>query len=403
MKHSAKKYSTMNKLIIKQQQTLQQQSGFTLLEILVALVLGVGILVAAITMQVQHRQGFGLTSNKLEMQTNAKFAFEFIGKSLRSAGSVGCRNSASLDDTDIGGGKSKIYISFNDPTVAYADFRSGFEVLGYEYLGAGLTPVPPIAFTFVASSYYNTDSDVLTVAGGYGEVYSLDEAAIAQDDPGMQLDMLNVTDVRLKQSQYGMVSSCTGVKIFKVTSSDADIGLGKIQWGGGGAADDNETGLYGYKANVVGSGSQREFRRAAVVTYFVGMNPLGDSVNGVPTLYQDVDGVSSALIEGVEEIQVLYGLSEGAVQRNIADQYLTADVIDSMAPNSAEWAKVVSVRIGLIMRSSEPVYGSAIAQNIDLACVGYTQTTKTDRYARSTYCSEVSLRNRLTGTRVGTR
>lgn len=395
-------FSTKNIAIAKP----KTQSGFTLLEIMVALALGVAILAATINMQIQHQKGFKLSSNKLEMQTNAKFAFEFISRSLRSAGSMGCRNAISLrnDDTDFTDGcLGNACISFNTPSIAYADFRPGFEVIGYEYTGTGFTPSPPVAFEFVSNSYFNADSDALTVAGGYGEVYDV-AADITAVDLGLQLDMTNISQIGIKQSQYGMLTSCKGAKIFKITSTNASIGSGNIQWGGGGAADDNSAGQPTIEeASVITGSEEKEFRRAAVTTYFVGMHPFND-VKGVPTLYQDVDGEPKRLIEGVEEMHVLYGLSEGATNRNVADRYVTADVIsaESTATNN-KWESVVSVRIGLIMRSSEPVFSSDRVQNISLACVGYNQSTKTDQFSRSTYCAESSLRNRLVGSRVGTK
>lgn len=397
----------MNKLSNYQVIKASSQSGFTIVEVLVALVLGVAILTAAFSMQSQYKRGYKLSGNKLDMQTNAKFAFEYIGKSLRSAGSLGCRNSqilqgesTTLSDGCYGG----VCIDFVDPAVAYADFRPGFEIKGYEYTGAGsTTPALPSDFSFVSSGYNNDDSDVISVSGGFGEIYNLSaEQYLVATDTGFTLEMSGPVNIRLKSQQYGMLTSCYGAKVFKVTNSDATIATGSIQWGSGTAPDDNSLGQLGQKGMaLVGSGNQREFRRAAVTTYFVGMDPLGDS-NGVPTLYQDVDGISSRLVEGVEEMHVLYGLSEDPKIRNVADRYVTADVIDaeSTATNN-KWANIVSVRIGIIMRSIEPVFKSPKAQTKNLACVGYTQATKTDRYSRSTYCTEVSVRNRLVGVRVG--
>jgi|GEM_PF-2763323 len=397
----------MNISRIRKTVSRKNQRGFTLLEVLVALVLGVAILTAAITLQVQHRKGFRLSSNKLQMQTNAKFAFEIIGQSLRSAGSMGCKNSLVLKGDAVNpnnGCLGPVCISFNDPTVANANFWPGNEVLGYEYTGGGLVPAPPAAFSFVSNAYYNNDSDVLTVAGGYGEVYQLTENQdILPVDGSFQLDITNLSQVRLKQSQYGILSSCFGAKVFKVTSTNGEIAAGLIKWAGGSAADDNSTGQLGVESatSLGGRAISREFRRAAVVSYFVGMYPFNDNT-GVPSLYQDVDGVPKRLIEGVEEIQILYGLSESPTARNIADRYVTADVIDSeSSANDNKWEKVVSIRIGLIMRSTEEVYSSNQTQSVSLDCVGYTQTPKTDKYSRSAYCTEVSLRNRLVGTRTG--
>lgn len=396
---------------------VKNQSGFTMIEIMVALVLGVGILTAAITMQVQHRKGFKLTSNKLEMQTNAKLAFEFISTGLRSIGSMGCKTSKQLLDggdpkkVNKNGCYSYVCIDFNDPTIANADFRPGREILGYEYTGANLSPLPPTAFPFVALGHYNKGSDALTISGGYGEVYKLQNAKdLTAVSTGFDLDEAGISKFRLKVGQYAMLTSCRGAKVFKVTSFNNTTGVGT--WAGGAGADENKTSQIGAFYNYLGNriSSKIELRRAAVTTFFVGMNPLGD-VKGVPSLYQDIDGVSKLMVQGVEEIQFLYGLNESDEQRNTADRYLTADQIAALTLSSNEnkWEEVVSVRIGIIMRSKTEVYSADITQSdISLPCIDapadpfyYKMAPKTDRFARTSYCAEVSLRNRLTGPRLG--
>ncbi len=395
----------MKKAYVKKVNMVKKQAGFTMLEILVALALGVAILTAAISMQFQHRKGFKLANGKLTMQTNAKFAIELMSQSLRSAGSMGCKSGIQLMDgqkesvTSSGTNYGTAFIALNNPQVAFADFRPGFEVLGYEYQGVGLVPSPPVDFNFVSLGHYNADSDMLTVSGAYGEVYPV-VPDITDVAGSFNLEMSGISQVRLKQSQYGILSSCRGAKVFKVTSSNVQIGTGVIGWSGGAGADDNKTGV-GTADGLVAGGGNLELRRAAVTTYFIGMHPFNDS-NGVPTLYQDVDGVSKRLIDGIEEIQIEYGLSSSPSIRNIADRYVTADVVDAgSTPDNNLWAQVVSVRVGLIMRSLDEVYENDQTQNMSLACIDYTQATKTDKYARTTYCSEVSIRNRLTGARVG--
>ena len=383
----------MNKFA-KHNGVVSRQSGFTLLEILVALLLGSAILTAAISLQVQHRKGFKLSSNKLEMQTNAKFAFEFISQYLRSAGSLGCRTSKALTDgatNPDGNCLGAVCTSISSAQIADANYWPGFEVQGYEYTGGGLTPALPAAFTFNGST--NDDSDVLTIAGGIGEVYDLDPAqpAITPGDTQFLLDMNEIAAVNLEERHYGVLSSCKGAQAFKVTSTDGEIAAGVIKLEGGGQANENDgTGIM---QDIFGDLQFAEFRRAAVTTFFVGMDPLNDP-NGVPVLYMSVDGESHRLIEGVEELHVQYGVSGSPNDRNIADRYVTAD-------NVADWSSVVSVRVGLIMRSPEQVYQTAQAQNKTLDCVGYNQAAKNDRFSRTTYCSEIALRNRLIGARTG--
>lgn len=102
------------------------------------------------------------------------------------------------------------------------------------------------------------------------------------------------------------------------------------------------------------------------------------------------------LIEGVENMQILYGVDTDitAVKPNgdgIANYYVPGSPANF--PAGADWARVVSVRVSLLLRTIE--------DNIASTQLSYTYnggtTLATDRRIRRVFSSTIALRNRIRG------
>ena len=124
---------------------------------------------------------------------------------------------------------------------------------------------------------------------------------------------------------------------------------------------------------------------------------------GVPNLYCKGNGNASGqpLVENVEDMQFLYGtVSAGttATTATVAGYLTAAEVITetslaALASDAARWAKVVTVRICVLVRSENPVLSDA-ASGQYYNCDGTLDTSKTDLRMRRAYTTTVSLRNR---------
>nr|CAA6828973.1 MAG: Unknown protein [uncultured Thiotrichaceae bacterium] len=92
------------------------------------------------------------------------------------------------------------------------------------------------------------------------------------------------------------------------------------------------------------------------------------------------------MARGVENIQFLYGVDfngDGSV-----DNYWNATTVDN-SPVYA-WGKIISVRVGLLVRSVEPVFDD----NLEVTYQVLDQNiTKTDRFKRGVYTTTVRLKN----------
>lgn len=142
----------------------------------------------------------------------------------------------------------------------------------------------------------------------------------------------------------------------------------------------------------------------AVNTFYVATGSDGEpglfcSANAV---VDDPDGTAipdggQEIVRGVERIQVLYGVdTDGNDGQTIANRYSRADTVSS----NTEWSNVVSLRIGLLMRSSNDVRSTNDTNSYFLAGIEQVGVVNTpllhpvDRRLRRTVNTTITLRNR---------
>ena len=365
-----------------------KQRGYTMLEVLVAMTLGLVVLGSAIGMQISHREAYALTESKLAMQTNAKFAHEFIASSLRELGAVGCRTVEGYYAGSQEISSSNYTIAFNNPDIAFANFKINEELLGYENAeGSGSwSPTIPAAFTFAGDML--DGSDAITIRGAIGPNYRVDKNDIATDKGSVQLDLSNITNVQLKPNHYAVLSQCDVAEVFKITGTEAQTNAGLIVHGAGAQGDDNA--LPAFEKDFTDT-SSAELRRVAVTTYYI-----ADNDNGIPTLYRDIDNVSDPLVEGVERMQIEYGVNTDTTSVNVPDEYHDAQWVN----NQNAWGDVVSVRLGFVMRSRNPLYEQNMSKTYSLPGAVTHDYATNDRFVRIVYTATVNLRNRTLGVRI---
>jgi len=88
------------------------------------------------------------------------------------------------------------------------------------------------------------------------------------------------------------------------------------------------------------------------------------------------------LAEGVDDMQILYGLDDDA--NGAANRYANAAAI-------TDWSEVVSVRLALLFNTTIAVESSDLTQNYTL--LGTTSGSYTDRLRRRVVTTTVTLRN----------
>ncbi|MEB4592382.1 PilW family protein [Candidatus Thiothrix sp. Deng01] len=106
----------------------------------------------------------------------------------------------------------------------------------------------------------------------------------------------------------------------------------------------------------------------------------------IPILYgvgSNTNQYKRPIVNGIENIQFMYGVdvnADGAV-----DKYVNATNV-----GAGEWQRIISIKVGLLVRSIDPVLPAPEAHSYQVLDV--TQTLN-DRYQRSVYTAVIHLRN----------
>jgi type IV pilus assembly protein PilW len=125
---------------------------------------------------------------------------------------------------------------------------------------------------------------------------------------------------------------------------------------------------------------------------------LSAGISGRPELYcasNNAGNTPQPLIENIENMQVRYGTSLLAAPTQVV-RYVSASDINGLGAVAAalEWARVVSVRVCLLVRSADPVLNPGDDTVVYRDCGGGL-VTPTDRYLRRAYFATATVRDKM--------
>ena len=181
-----------------------------------------------------------------------------------------------------------------------------------------------------------------------------------------------------------MVSNCRGADIFQVTnttnSTKASQNAVVHNTGTGSPGNYNPDSCKGGgNAHCLSQtyGSDAALFELQAVTYTIAAGASGE-----PALWRSENGTDVELVEGVEEMQVLYGIDDD--NDNYANQYVASDAV-------ADMNDVIAVRFMLLVRS-EDAFVAEVPQTYNFN--GNT-VTPADRRLRQVFTTTIGLRNRI--------
>lgn len=340
---------------------LQGQGGLSLVELLVAVAISLVLLGGIYQIFFSSTTTYSVNTNLSRLQENARFALSFLERDVRQAGYRGCLNETSSFSNLL-----------NNPT----DFAFNF-ALPLEGLDADTSQT--------SKKWDRALPALVTDPNKYSDILALRnqlEGSLSY----LRSDMTSATaavpaapgseDKPFKSAggDLVMLSDCQGATVFQVSSFDHAQGdIYHLQDVG---TPGNNTGNLGrlYRRDA-------ELGRVATVLYYV-----RDSAEKVPCLYRKIGSANAeALVEGVESMHILYGVDDDNDQA--ADRYLAASA-------TLPWQRVVSVRIGLLLRSlREDPKGEIDSRVYDVN--GQALGPFNDRHFRQVFLTTIGLRNRL--------
>jgi type IV pilus assembly protein PilW len=335
----------------------KHQRGMSLVEIMIALIIGLFLIGGVVQMYVANRSTYHFTNAISRVQENGRFALDYISEDLRMAGFWGC---TSFDPADT----SNIVNHLDTSNAAYSaqlhDFLGRSAVEGQDNVGASTT-------------------DTLTLRGS-----KVNQASVLPPYNSLKSANIRVTKTAdIEAGDIVIISNCEGADIFQVSTTGAGGNASQmalIHNAGAGTEPGNANG-----AGCSGSAnclSQTYGADAAVVELQTVTYSIASGANGQPALWRSENGVNQELIGGVENFQVLYGVDTDNDQ--FANQYVVSTAV-------ADMNQVIALRVMLLVRSEDDFVTEG---NQSYTFNGNTVTAN-DRRLRQVFSSTIGLRNRI--------
>ncbi len=344
-------------------------SGFTLVELMVAMTIGLIVIAGVSQIFVTNRTTYRWTEGLSRVQENGRFAMEFLGRDARMAGYAGCLSR-----------NTPVTNHLNNPTNYATNLVLGQHLNGHAYTGSG-TDVsdwsPPLPATYFTAGEVVADTDVLVVRRG-------DEASHQVVPPYMPIPSAALQiggGSGLAVNDVIIVADCKTADMFQITGpTDPDItgtlnhNTGTVSQGPGNATQDLSKTYEG----------DAEIFKLITRVYYVGRR--NNNPANPPALFRKElrEGVlvTEEMVDGIESLQILYG--EDTDSDGMPDRYRKADQV-------AAWENAKTVRIGLLVRTPENVDPER-----DTRVYGVTGTAVgpfNDNRQRRVFTATVQLRN----------
>lgn len=384
--------------------------GFTLVELMVALVLGIVLVAGILQLFLASRQTFTTNESLARVQENVRFSLEEIKGGLRGASHFA-----------FCGTRPEPQSHLNLPSLDWvaAVFGPQTTFIGWEFVGTGLNgdhTIDPAFPTAAASAWISRPRQANGTAPNLNLPAVLSSSAavrpVAGSDVIIVRRMVPVPGVTatgtsaasgaeiqldgphgLAQGDLVMVTDCTNADYFRNTSSNANQLNRSAGSGGCGACPNNRPPAGAWDTLI---DQTLQVYRVELFAYFVGFS---NQLNR-PGLYRlDLSTCNCGsganelveLVEGVENMQVLLGYSlpgsQGGDGKTVAaGNWLTANQF-------SDWWPIIGARVAMLYRSPDAAGVDALQQTFNL--IGAEITAPEDTRLRQEATVTVAFRNRV--------
>ncbi len=398
--------------------TPHRARGFSLVELMVALALGLLLTTAMATVYFTSKSSFGRQQQLSTIQQSVRIAFEYLAGDARMVGHMGCFTG--WPTTACSGADG----SFCN-TIGTVDARSNYAIgiEGYEYTTGAytLTSYSPANTTTAANWATNVATNVgavntipVTAIGGAAGLTPGSDVLLIRTASGRPLRLAaavpgtNQTTLTLENTAGGtcsdgttakvsglcpnshaLIASCKSARVFEVQSiSNATPATLTVKTGTNLGADPEY------------SPTGAEVFPMQTIAYYVKQSSSGTGTSLYRRIFDgdNANGLEQELIEGVENMQVRYGVDTTAPDPDgVVDDYRPAKGPTGSATDSVtDWSRVVAVRMGLLMRSATPVEGdTTVATSAPVNGVTINFPTAGPKYDRRVFTTTVAVRNKI--------
>ena len=336
------------------------QRGFGLVEIMVSLVIGAILVGGIIQVFLANKQNYRVQESLARLQESGRFAVNFLADDIRMAGYMG---GARL-------GKSEVNVIVDPPNDI--DFSLDTVVRGYVNDGGLLSP----AYEGFIPGYgvptnIRADTDMLSIQ--YAD--SCGAYVNDHDNNNANVQVAGTNTCGFQQNEHLLISDGSTADIFCNTNNPVGQGVNDT------AAHSNGCNIDNRLSKIYGPSSQ--VYRLLVREYYIGTNADGRSA-----LYRRDRNGAQELVEDVVDMQLLYGINNPISTRPNVDRY-----VDAANVNVSDWANITSIRINLLVESSDDFLTTAPQSYV----FNGATVTPADQRLRRVFTATVNVRNRTLG------
>lgn len=346
---------------------LIKQSGLSLLEILVALVISLFLLGGIVQVYLGNRTAYRFTDAISRIQENGRFALDTFTSDVRMAGFMGCVPFHSDENGTYSGNTPYIQNHLNsaNDTVGKYDF------------------INQPAFTAADDNGLN-NSDTLTLKGAKAGQSTFVETLAHPGSGAIKVD----TSVGFQANDIVLITNCQSANIFQIdsaTEDEANPGVITLTH----TTTGSDPGNVNIPKNLCSDGhclyskdeSPYEAYKATAFALQAVKYEITTSADGEPSLFRKVNNnEAELLIEGVEQLQFKFGIDTDS--DGFANQYLDSTDV-------ADMRQVKSIRIALVVRSD----ATGMTESDQTYQIFGTDITANDTRLRQVFTSTIAIRN----------
>ncbi|MGB8518054.1 MAG: PilW family protein [Gallionella sp.] len=335
-------------------------SGFILIEMMIALTVGLFILGAVSAVAINSGKNSRSNDRTSELQTNGRYALDVLRRDIQHAGQSGLTPSTGLYQSKVSG-----FFNIASGVAVTNDCATGFALM-LEQPVTGSDNSNAYSGTCITNANYVGNTDVIAVR---------------------YADMSNLWPVLPATATTAPASAVANDIYFRSSYSISTI----FQKGG-------------VAPNQVGTGPMQDQLLKTYVYYISPNTNTCSSTNtspadGIPALCRvGLSGgamASELVASGIENLQVQYGIADASGNGNT--QYCNASEINTgTCPSWTQWQQVQSVRVWLLARNSGSERSDAYLNKTTypMGNVSFVPAVGTnDQYRRQLYMATIQMRN----------
>ena len=376
---------------------MKRHTGFSLVELMVAMVIGIILMGGVMELYVSNKMAYRTSEAMSRLQENARYALYQLQKDIRMAGYSDCAPSIINHLNPAGDGYSDSLFNLDEAVGGWEWNGTG---PGDSYTITDLSPDGVATSSWADSSGAVLPASLQNLVVPGTDVITLKSLGSVDGISVKTNNNINSTSINTNGSNgipdntiLLVTQDCFSADLFQKRNNASATSVSK----GNGASTNPGPGnvMPGFPGGKKWSseyGPGAKFISFESTAYYIGMDGTG-----IPSLYRvsfntGAAGTPERLVDGVESMQILFGEDTDVVKDGIANIYRTLDTV-------TDNEQISSVRISLLMRTIEAVAAENDTKT-DYKLAGHSSATATeidptnDRLLRYVFTSTIKLRNR---------